>query len=681
MASFRTHYDNLKVTRTAPASVIKAAYKALYPLAIDRLFMRIFFTVVTFISFPFQAYAYDISNDISYSGDGGALPGLIYVFTILFIVSRNEDLFNPFIELLTPPGTIIFLLVSSLFVSMMFDDNSKHLVSVIIVLILSIPAYYFLLSSYKQWKLRKLSKQNIYDNTDSNHWLLTLSGYLIVSLFIFFPIFLIFKALVSDNFARNIWYLIYIPSLLLLTFLRRNKNPDWDKWMKRIAVFAVLLVVFVTIWKFSRLVDLNKAATPSSYLQPQNTPNYFDKYVTPIQPENTPNYFDKYNSHKNLDLKGIKIKNNCNEPITLSILYFSESGWTTEGWWIVNSSDQILIGRTTAYNTIYIYANSPNYSWKGDTNNSKDISKLISSDMFIYLDTAPTVRSQKNSIVSFKEILANFNGDSYQIDLTCPKISESDKDVAQLANDLYKKGRYTEALPFYTQMAEQGDANAQYILGQMYLNGLGVVISDSLAAYWNNKAAEKGHAEARNTIKALTPQTTTKKTKAQVRQQKQDRLAVDEQTRLETQFQLEVQAKMPSEAQDRLATQRQIQESAQKLAHKLGNTLPDGGIVFYVDSSGSHGLEVKAADEFDLLNWEDAIDAASNYGSGWRLPTSDELQLLYEQKSNIGGFAAGNYWSSSSSENRTVVRQNFSDGVTQYQPIADELSVRAVRSF
>jgi curved DNA-binding protein CbpA len=29
MANFRTHYDNLKVTRTAPASVIKAAYKAL----------------------------------------------------------------------------------------------------------------------------------------------------------------------------------------------------------------------------------------------------------------------------------------------------------------------------------------------------------------------------------------------------------------------------------------------------------------------------------------------------------------------------------------------------------------------------------------------------------------------------------------------------------------------------
>ena len=123
------------------------------------------------------------------------------------------------------------------------------------------------------------------------------------------------------------------------------------------------------------------------------------------------------------------------------------------------------------------------------------------------------------------------------------------------------------------------------------------------------------------------------------------------------------------------------QENAQTLADKLGNTLPDGGIVFYVDSSGSHGLEVKAADESDLLNWEDAIDAASNYGSGWRLPTSDELQLLYEQKSNIGGFAAGNYWSSSSSENRTVVRQNFSDGVTQYQHIADELRVRAVRSF
>ena len=29
MANFRTHYDNLKVARNAPDSVIKAAYKAL----------------------------------------------------------------------------------------------------------------------------------------------------------------------------------------------------------------------------------------------------------------------------------------------------------------------------------------------------------------------------------------------------------------------------------------------------------------------------------------------------------------------------------------------------------------------------------------------------------------------------------------------------------------------------
>jgi len=63
-----------------------------------------------------------------------------------------------------------------------------------------------------------------------------------------------------------------------------------------------------------------------------------------------------------------------------------------------------------------------------------------------------------------------------------------------------------------------------------------------------------------------------------------------------------------------------------------GDKGPQGGKVYYVDDSGEHGLEAKAADEISLLSWSDAVTAASAYGSGWHLPTKTKLKMLYEQK-------------------------------------------------
>jgi len=40
--------------------------------------------------------------------------------------------------------------------------------------------------------------------------------------------------------------------------------------------------------------------------------------------------------------------------------------------------------------------------------------------------------------------------------------------------DAYERGDYTTALREWTPLAEQGDADAQYVLGLMYHNGLGV---------------------------------------------------------------------------------------------------------------------------------------------------------------------------------------------------------------
>ena len=48
----------------------------------------------------------------------------------------------------------------------------------------------------------------------------------------------------------------------------------------------------------------------------------------------------------------------------------------------------------------------------------------------------------------------------------------------------------------YRKAAEQGDANAQYHLGNCYFNGYGVTKDGSQAIYWWKKAAEKGFPEA-----------------------------------------------------------------------------------------------------------------------------------------------------------------------------------------
>jgi hypothetical protein len=56
-------------------------------------------------------------------------------------------------------------------------------------------------------------------------------------------------------------------------------------------------------------------------------------------------------------------------------------------------------------------------------------------------------------------------------------------------------------------------------------------------------------------------------------------------------------------------------------------------------------LEVYPYD-LDKIHWSEARRRCENIGFGWRLPTMDELELMYNNKYNIKGFKEGNYWSS-----------------------------------
>ena len=60
----------------------------------------------------------------------------------------------------------------------------------------------------------------------------------------------------------------------------------------------------------------------------------------------------------------------------------------------------------------------------------------------------------------------------------------------------YKDGDYETAIEEWLPVAEHGDSLAQFSLGVMYRNGLGVLENDELAVKWFTKAAEQGSATA-----------------------------------------------------------------------------------------------------------------------------------------------------------------------------------------
>jgi hypothetical protein len=70
----------------------------------------------------------------------------------------------------------------------------------------------------------------------------------------------------------------------------------------------------------------------------------------------------------------------------------------------------------------------------------------------------------------------------------------------QAGVDAAGRGDYVTALKEWRPLAEQGHAGAQFNLGTMYTNGLGVPLDYTEAAKWVRLAAEQGHAGAQNNL-------------------------------------------------------------------------------------------------------------------------------------------------------------------------------------
>ena len=93
-------------------------------------------------------------------------------------------------------------------------------------------------------------------------------------------------------------------------------------------------------------------------------------------------------------------------------------------------------------------------------------------------------------------------------------------------------------------------------------------------------------------------------------------------------------------------------------------------------------LEVAQYDFLEKMNLFDAKAACTRLGKDWRLPTKDELNVMYKNKDKIGGFANGYYWSSTEEGYDYAWKQTFNNGLEGYNCSRDYFcNVRAVRTF
>ena len=94
-------------------------------------------------------------------------------------------------------------------------------------------------------------------------------------------------------------------------------------------------------------------------------------------------------------------------------------------------------------------------------------------------------------------------------------------------------------------------------------------------------------------------------------------------------------------------------------------------------------LEVSKKD-IGEFNFNDAKLACAKIGGGWRLPTKEELNQLFENKETIGQFTSGFYSSSTNADDIAIGctwGQRFSDGRPNICSRTEKTFVRPVRSI
>ena len=94
---------------------------------------------------------------------------------------------------------------------------------------------------------------------------------------------------------------------------------------------------------------------------------------------------------------------------------------------------------------------------------------------------------------------------------------------------------------------------------------------------------------------------------------------------------------------------------------------------------------IVSAKEVGNVDWDKAkkICMAYKVGTieGWRLPSKDELNIIYQNRKYLGEYTKGGYWSSTEEGKNSAMMQNFSNGNAAKANKQSAQAVRAVRPF
>ena len=120
---------------------------------------------------------------------------------------------------------------------------------------------------------------------------------------------------------------------------------------------------------------------------------------------------------------------------------------------------------------------------------------------------------------------------------------------------------------------------------------------------------------------------------------------------------------------------------------EVGDTF-EGGIIFTIDGAGKTG-KIAHPKDAGLMPWTNAMKIHEQLGDGWRLPTFDELEIMYQTigqgATNSGQFADELYWSATAFDEYQARLLRFRDGNTSYHYNRNvehrKFWVRAVRDF